>query len=199
MYTTPVGIDHAVFKWINSWPSSLETAMRFFSEGLNQKWVLGLLLLILIAMIIVGKDTRKGAICSLIAFPLSDGTTNLFKHIFPLPRPFDDPNLSGVITRLPEAHTAGTASAHAANMMATAICMLIALRWGGIPWLILALLVSVSRIYTGMHFPYQVLLGWIVGAFFAVLISYLWDVIAKKRKKGEAKTEEVTSEPAPSS
>lgn len=199
MYTTPVGFDHAVFKWINSWPSSLETAMRFFSEGLNQKWVLGLLLLILIAMMIAGKDTRKGAVCSLIAFPLSDGTTNLFKHIFPLPRPFDDPNLAGVITRLPEAHTAGTASAHAANMMATAICMLIALRWGGVPWLILALLVSVSRIYTGMHFPYQVLLGWIVGAFFAVLISYLWDFVAKKRNKGEPPASEVKNEPAASS
>lgn len=195
MYTTFVQIDHAVFKWINSWPSSLETAMRFFSEGLNQTWMKVLLILLLIAMICVGKDTRKGAICSLIAFPISDGTTNLFKHLFPLPRPFDDPNLAGVITRIPESHTAGTASAHAANMMAAAVCMLIALRWGGIPWLILALLVGISRIYNGMHFPYQVLLGWIVGAFYAVLISYIWEFIAKKRKaKAEPEKEPVVSE-----
>ena len=183
MYTTPVGFDHAVFKWINTWPSSLETAMRFFSDGINQKWVMALLGIILIAMIAVGKDTRKGAICSLIAFPLSDGTTNIFKHLFPTPRPFDDPSVTDIIIRMPVSHTAGTASAHAANMMAAAICMLIALRWGGIPWLILALLVGISRIYNAMHFPYQVLLGWIVGAFYAVLISYLWDFIAKKRKK----------------
>lgn len=193
MYTTPVGFDHAVFKWINSWPSSLETAMRFFSEGINKPWVLILLGLVLIAMIAVGKDTRKGAICSLIAFPLSDGTTNVFKHLFPLPRPFDDPSMAHevIMSRLPEAHTAGTASAHAANMMAAAICMLIALRWGGIPWLLLALLVGISRIYNGMHFPYQVLLGWIVGAFYAVLVSYLWDFIAKKRNKNAEPTEAV--------
>ncbi|MEI8282194.1 MAG: phosphatase PAP2 family protein, partial [Armatimonadota bacterium] len=122
------------------------------------------------------------AICSLIAFLLSDGTTNLLKHISPLPRPFDDPNVAGVITRLPESHSAGTASAHSANMMATAICMLIALRWGGLPWLVLALLVSISRIYNGMHFPYQVGLGWIVGAFYAVLVSITWEFIAKKRR-----------------
>jgi undecaprenyl-diphosphatase len=155
--------------------------MRFFSEGLNQTWMKVLLGLILIAMIIVGKDTRKGAICSLIAFPLSDGTTNVLKHMFPLPRPYDDPNISGVVTRLAESHSAGTASAHSANMMATAICMLIALRWGGIPWLILGILVGLSRIYNGAHYPYQVLFGWIVGAFFAVLVSTTWDYIAKKR------------------
>lgn len=159
--------------------------MRFFSLGINEKWVMALLGIILITMIVVGKDTRKAAICSLIAFPLSDGTTNLFKHWFPLPRPFDDINLTGVIIRIPEAHTAGTASAHSANMMAAAVCMTIALRWGGIPWLILAILVGLSRIYNGMHFPYQVLLGWIVGAFWGVLISYLWEFIGKRRKKPE--------------
>jgi len=182
MYTTSVQFDHAIFKSINSWPSSLESAMRFFSEALNYGWMKVLLAIIVIAMIAAGKDTRKCAICSLISFLLSDGTTNILKHISPLPRPFDDPNVAGVITRLPESHSAGTASAHSANMMATAICMLIALRWGGLPWLILALLVSISRIYTGMHFPYQVGLGWIVGAFYAVLVSITWEFIAKKKK-----------------
>ena len=181
MYTTSVQFDHSIFKSINSWPSSLEPAMRFFSEGLNQTWIKILLGIILIAMIFAGKDTRKGALCSLIAFPLSDGTTNLFKHLFPLPRPYDDPNISGVVTRLAESHSPGTASAHAANMMATAICMLIALRWGGIPWLILGILVGISRIYNGAHYPYQVALGWIVGAFFAVMVSTIWEFIAKKR------------------
>ena len=194
MYTTSVQFDHAIFKSINSWPSSLESAMRFFSEALNYGWMKALLVIIVIAMIAAGKDTRKGAICSLIAFPLSDGATHLLKHFSPLPRPFDDPNVAGVITRLSESHSAGTASAHAANMMATAICMLIALRWGGIPWLILALLVSISRIYNGMHYPYQVALGWIVGAFFAVLVSTAWEFIAKKqRAKAELATpKEVT-------
>jgi undecaprenyl-diphosphatase len=189
MYTTSVQFDHAIFKSINSWPSSLESAMRFFSEGLNQTWMKVLLGIILIAMIVAGKDTRKAAICSLIAFPLSDGTTNLFKHMFPLPRPYDDPNIAGVVTRLAESHSPGTASAHSANMMATAICMLIALRWGGIPWLILAIFVGLSRIYNGAHYPYQVALGWIVGAFFAVLVSTLWQIIAKKRSPVEKSSE----------
>ena len=188
MYTTSVQFDHAIFKSINSWPSSLETAMRFFSEGLNQTWMKVLLGIILIAMIFAGKDTRKGALCALIAFPLSDGTTNILKHLFPLPRPYDDPNIAGVVTRLSESHNPGTASAHSANMMAAAICMLIALRWGGIPWLILAIMVGVSRIYNGAHYPYQVLFGWIVGAFFAVLITTVWEFIAKKRRPPEAKT-----------
>ena len=196
MYTTPVGFDHAVFKWINSWSSAYEPMMRFFSVGFNDLWVKILLAIILIAMICVGKDTRKGAICSLIAFPLADGTTNLFKHLFPAPRPFDDDSLAGVIIRIPEAHTAGTASAHSANMMAAAICMIIAIRWGGIPWLILAILVGLSRIYNGMHFPYQVGLGLIVGAFWGVLVCTVWEFIAKRRAKkieGATKLDEAKS------
>jgi undecaprenyl-diphosphatase len=66
-------------------------------------------------------------------------------------------------------------------MLAVAICMLIALRWGGIPWLILAILVALSRIYNGVHYPYQVILGWICGAFAAVLICMLYDFFGKRR------------------
>jgi undecaprenyl-diphosphatase len=144
-------------------------------------WMKILLLIILIAMIAAGKETRKAAICALIAFPIADGLTNLLKHTIPLPRPCNDPTLMDIVLRVGKTASAGTASAHSANMMAVAICFMIALRGWGTPWLILALLVSVSRIYNGVHYPYQVLLGWICGAFAAVLVCYFWQLIEKKQ------------------
>jgi undecaprenyl-diphosphatase len=71
--------------------------------------------------------------------------------------------------------------------------MLIALRWGGIPWLILAILVALSRVYNGVHYPYQVVLGWICGAFAAVLVCILYDKVAKRRA---AKREAIEAKPS---
>jgi undecaprenyl-diphosphatase len=195
MYTTPVGWDRALFKWINGWSSAWEPAMRFFSTGLESKFMLGVLVVLLGTMIAVGKETRKAALCALIAFPLADGLTHLLKTIAPMPRPYDDPNILGMVSRLGESHSAGTASAHAANMMAVAICMTVGLKWYGVPWLALALLVGISRIYNGAHFPYQVILGWIAGAFCAVLVCVVWQLIANKRGQGKSEND---AKPEPS-
>jgi undecaprenyl-diphosphatase len=174
-------VDRAIFKWINGGSSMWEGAMRFFSEGLDSTWMKALLLIIIAAMIAAGKDTRRGAICALIAFPIADGLTNILKKTFPLPRPCNDPDLMDVIVRIGKTNSAGTASAHSANMLAVAICFTIALRGYGIPWLILAFLVSISRIYNGVHYPYQVLLGWICGGFSAVLVNVIWNKFAQKK------------------
>ena len=186
-------IDRAVFHWINRWSGGLEGSMLFFSEGLQEWWVKLILLICLGSMIAAGKDTRKGAICALLSWPIADLMTNILKKTIPLPRPCNDPALGDLILRIGKTDSPGTASAHSANMLAVAICMLIALRWGGIPWLILAILVALSRVYNGVHYPYQVVLGWICGAFAAVLVCILYDKVAKRRA---AKREAIEAKPS---
>lgn len=175
-------MDRAVFHWINGWSASYEPAMKFFSEALNYGWMKILLGLVLIAMIASGKDTRKAAITALISFPIANGLTDLFKNFLPLPRPCNDINLDQIVVRIGTTTSPGTASAHAANMLAVAVCMTLTLKWGGIPWILLALIVSLSRIYNGVHYPYQVLLGWLCGAFAAILVNTIWNAITKKRE-----------------
>jgi undecaprenyl-diphosphatase len=190
-------MDRAIFHWINGWSSSYEQSMKFFSEALNYGWMKAILAVVLIAMIAAGKDTRKAALTSLIAFPIANGLTDLFKNFLPLPRPCNDPTIDQIVVRIGTTLSPGTASAHSANMLAVAICMTLSLRWGGIPWILLALMVSLSRIYNGVHYPYQVLLGWLCGAFAAILVNVIWNLVAKKRalKKESyvATAEETTS------
>jgi len=139
--------------------------MRFFSIGLDQLWVKGLLVVILLALIAAGKETRRGAIYALISWPIANGVTDLFKHLLPTLRPCNDPAMvPESFLRIGATLSAGTASAHSANMMAVATAFLLTLRGFGVSWLILAILVGISRIYNGVHYPWQVALGWAIGA-----------------------------------
>jgi len=166
--------------------------MRFLSEATTYPAVKFALIAIVIGLLAAGKETRRGGIQAVLAFPLADGLTNLFKHQMPQPRPFNDPTLSDWILRMGASESAGTASAHAANMMAVAVIFLINFGWFGVPWLVLAIMVGVSRVYNGVHYPYQVLLGWICGAFMALVVHLGYQAI---RKLIEKRTGSVSTEP----
>jgi hypothetical protein len=51
---------------------------------------------------------------------------------------------------------------------------------------ILAFLIGLSRIYLGVHFPHDVLLGWLIGALLLWLLLQLWDPAAAWLKKRSA-------------
>ena len=98
---------------------------------------------------------------------LANLITDLFKAAIPFQRPIYD--LPDVIARVGGGSQMGTASAHSANMMCIAVCFLWRFKGWGAPWIVLAVLVGVSRVYVGAHYPSQVLLGWLIGAMTAVI------------------------------
>ncbi len=74
---------------------------------------------------------------------------------------------------LPAGHSGSMPSLHAAN--AFAFALLLALQWPalGIPSLALALLIGISRIYVGVHWPSDVVAGAIWGSAVTILLWLL--------------------------
>jgi undecaprenyl-diphosphatase len=74
-------------------------------------------------------------------------------------------------------------------MMAVAACFLYGFRPLGWVWLVVAVLTGLSRVYVGVHYPSQVLLGWLCGAFAAMVVLKCADAWARLRA-GRAPQEE---------
>ena len=168
-----------LFRWINGWPDAISPEMKFLSEAANFLWFKILILLLIVAMIWRGGKPRMVAIQALIALGIANGITDIFKNVLPEHRPFQD--MTDVVMRAGRTGHPGTASAHAANMASVAFVFTSGLGRWGIPWIFIAALVGLSRIYVGVHYPYQVLLGWLCGITAGLLVTKTWQLIAERR------------------
>lgn len=154
-------IDLAVFRWINNWPDVLSPFFRFLSDG--NKWLpVQLALLAYIGYLIWRKDTRTAVLVALFGVIVSNELCDFFKSAIADPRPCND--LADAIVRTARLTSFGTVSAHASNMMTVAVTILLFGHRSGWVWLVVAGSVGLSRIYNGVHYPHQVLLGWMLGA-----------------------------------
>lgn len=152
--------------------------MLFFSEG-NKWWWIRIGLLALLAFLLWRKSTRKATVIAMVAWPIANAACDALKFGMRLPRPSVD--LADAVIRVERLTSFGTASAHSATMMAVAIAFLFYSRPLGLAWIAVAALTGVSRIYVGVHYPYQVLLGWAVGAFVAIVAVKSWQAFESLR------------------
>lgn len=161
-HVTP--LDQQVFYWINRWPDAFSPVLIPLSLGVKLLAIKAFFVVLLLAMLARAGKPRMTAILGLLAVGIANGMTDLFKNYLPFPRPSVD--LVDAILRTGSLESPGTASAHSANMaaVATVWVMMLGPRWGT-PWIVVALLTGLSRIYVGVHYPAQVLLGWICGIF----------------------------------
>lgn len=118
-----------------------------------------------------------------LALLTTDGVLcNALKNLVQRPRPFlAEP---GVRLLVGEGHSSGMPSAHAANWAAAAV---IVWYYYGRRWFALAGLiggvVGLARVYTGTHYPSDVLAGYVLGAGTAVavlnLLNWVWSGIGR--------------------
>ena len=155
----------------------------FFSEGIKTKGVRIGLALLVVALLAWNAKTRKTILLALVAWPLANGLTDQLKNFFQMARP--DVDYVGAITRVHPLTSYGTASAHAANMAAIAFVFTYYLKGWGAIWIAVALVTGLARIYVGVHYPSQVLLGWACGAFCGLLVVRTWEAFCKTRNRPE--------------
>ncbi len=183
-------LDVALFRAINGWPDWMEPTFVFLSLGTKQLWVV-LLLLAAFVGFVWSQKTRAGAILAMVSWPFANAACDWLKYGFQGLRPCVE--LQDVILRVPKLTSFGTASAHSATMMAVAVAFLFYHRPSGFVWLAIALLTGLSRVYVGVHYPSQVLLGWFVGFFVAFVAVMTWRALDRRRS---LRRQEAESRPA---
>ena len=113
----------------------------------------------------------------LVAFSLILATflSYALKIVFQTPRPFDA--LPGVVSLFPESGHAFP-SMHSAFFMALAVAIYLMHKKAGYVFMVFALLIGLARIASGVHFPIDILGGFILGA----IVSYSVHVLASLGK-----------------
>jgi len=112
-----------------------------------------------------------------------DQIANIFKYGVGRLRPCHDPELSGVMRYVICGGKYGFYSAHASStfFIATFLSLVIYNPYKFLPYVLFfwAIIVSYSRIYLGVHFPIDV----IVGALSGIIIGFLFLIFYRKRIK----------------
>ena len=139
--------------------------------------------LVAAAVLLIPKKTRRVGITALLSITIGFLSTNvLLKNIVARPRPFDAyTEIIPLITRptdfsFPSGHTC-----------ASFACALVFFRMlpkkYGVPAVVLAGMVAFSRLYLGVHYPGDVLGGFLVAAFASTLAYHLMQAHHKKAKE----------------
>jgi undecaprenyl-diphosphatase len=100
---------------------------------------------------------------------ICDQTTNVFKEHFQRLRPCNNDEIKSIIRIVKASDTFSFFSGHAANSMASTVFSFMILKkyYRHVYLLFLfPLIFAYSRIYLGLHFPSDILIGYLVGAIF---------------------------------
>jgi len=171
-------LDTAIFRWINDGPESLAPIMVFFSQG--NRWTgVRIFLVGLLIYFFWRKELRKPGILAMVSWPIANAACDALKFGLKGTRPCVD--LPDVVLHVDKLTSYGTASAHSATMMSVAVAFWLYSRPWGIAWFVVAIMTGISRIYVGVHYPYQVVLGWLVGAVTALIVVKTWEAWVRLR------------------
>lgn len=121
----------------------------------------------------------------------SDQIANIFKFGFERLRPCHDPSLEGLLREVKCGGKFGFYSAHSSNsfFVATYLTILLGKKIKQLPYVLFvwAAIVAYSRVYLGMHFPGDIIIGAIMG----ILLALFFGILAKKViRKSEVTTQD---------
>lgn len=177
-------LDTQIFLAINGWHNEVWDGIMWWISGKTTWWPFYLLLLTYMTWV------KKWQLLPMLLFiilviTLADqSSVHLFKNVFQRLRPCHEPALEGLVHLVNNkcGGQFGFISSHAANTFGVAFLSLLWIRkgWFTAIMLLWALLVAYSRVYLGVHYPGDVLVGGIWGAGCGTLLFLLFRWILSK-------------------
>ncbi len=171
-----MALDGNILLWIQEHirREYLDPAVIFITNLGNSGWFW----LVLSILLLFFAKYRKTGITSLIAILIGFIITNLWlKNMVDRIRPYEVVEGLKFIGRMPS--DASFPSGHSTCSMAASVVLFLKLpKKLGVPALVLGILICLSRLYVGVHYPTDVLVGAAVGvlaAFAAVLLMGKYD------------------------
>ena len=194
-----LNFDATILLWIQNVVRNpvLDVIFKFITHlGDNGYFWIGSALILCIF-----KKTRKAGIFALMALLFSVIVNNaILKNVIGRIRPYEI--IAGLECIIKHAHDASFPSGHTGSSFAAAVVYLRKLpKKISIPMLVMAILISVSRLYVGIHYPTDVIAGAISGAALGLLACLLGEFVIKKwqekhpkKATGEIQSNEASAE-----
>lgn len=177
-----MGLDRALLRLINStWSSSfLDVAMPVISNLENFiPFLAGLVLWMIFRDGVRGRVT---VICLILLVPVTDQiSSHVLKPAFHRPRPCrPEAGNEWVVARARCSGRGAFPSSHATNIAGVALLLGWRYRRWAISAALAALMVGYSRVYLGVHYPSDVLGGWILGGLLGAGIAWGGAVLERR-------------------
>ena len=166
--------------YINSHHNSFLDEIMYQMSS-TEIWIPLYLFIIFILYKVYDKKSWIFILSAILMIIISDKVSTFFKYLMKTLRPSHEIYLKSMIhlSKAGPGGLYGYVSSHASNFFALAIFLIVLLpnkyNWLKIGFLISAILVSYSRIYNGVHYPFDVvrgiLLGSAIGLIFALILK----------------------------
>lgn len=142
---------------------------------------MGLIWIVIAVLLLIPEKTRRAGVLTLVSLVGSLCLVNFFlKGYVDRVRPAEV--VSG-LTCLVKTRDASFPSGHASAAFAASVVIYKSTRkWIGVPCVILAVLLSLSRLYVGAHYPTDVFCGAVIGFLIGMVVFWLFGEKRYKRR-----------------
>tara|TARA_S200000501_G_scaffold49435_2_gene39656 strand:- start:4935 stop:5534 length:600 start_codon:yes stop_codon:yes gene_type:complete len=175
-------IDRSLLVWLHeNHISILNQVMPFITDADN--WILPILFLILYLGIFKGKKGKIALCLLIISLSLNDSIcAQVLKPFFERVRP-SHMSIEGLNLLVSKGGKWSMPSNHASNMFSLAVILSYFYGRFKVILFFLATVIAISRVYVGVHYPGDVIIGALIGYIISWTVITLWVIIKMRELK----------------
>ena len=175
-------IDRSLLVWLHeNHISILNQVMPFITDADN--WILPILFLILYLGFFKGKKGKIGLCLLILSLSLNDSIcAQILKPFFERVRP-SHMSIEGLNLLVSKGGKWSMPSNHASNMFSLAVILSYFYGRFKVILFFLATVIAISRVYVGVHYPGDVIIGALIGYIISWTMITLWVIIKMRELK----------------